>query len=195
VTRIDKRQHIMQVAERLFTTRRIHEITTDDVAAAAAVGKGTIYRYFQDKDDLFFQIITNGFDELCDLLQRRVPGDAPFEDQLIGATREISRFFASRRQLLRMMQAEEGRLSDLRGDMRDRWLAKRKKLLTAVTVIMAKGVADGHLRGDVPAEVLATMLLGMLRARSHDLADAPTAHQRNELVVELFCNGARPSKH
>ena len=71
-TRPDKRLAIMQAAESLFTSRRLHEITLDDVAREAQVGKGTIYRYFQDKDDLFFQTATQGFDELCDLLQQRV---------------------------------------------------------------------------------------------------------------------------
>ena len=36
----DKRQRIMQAAEKLFSSRRFHEITTDDVAREAKVGKG-----------------------------------------------------------------------------------------------------------------------------------------------------------
>ncbi|RPI59812.1 MAG: TetR/AcrR family transcriptional regulator, partial [Planctomycetaceae bacterium] len=68
---MDKRLQIMQAAEKLFTSRRFHEVTTDDIAKSAHVGKGTIYNYFKDKDDMFFQMATNGFDELCDLLQAK----------------------------------------------------------------------------------------------------------------------------
>ena len=44
----------MRAAEKLFTSRRYHEISLDAVVQEARVGKGTIYRYFQSKDDLFF---------------------------------------------------------------------------------------------------------------------------------------------
>ena len=38
-----KERRIMEAAERLFTSRRFHEITLEEVAQAAKVGKGTIY--------------------------------------------------------------------------------------------------------------------------------------------------------
>ena len=37
--------------------------------------------------------------------------------------------------------------------------------------------------------------MGMLRARAHDLQDAPEDLRRYEIVIELFCNGvARPAR-
>ena len=86
----------MQTAERLFTDRRIHEITLDEVAKKAQVGKGTIYRNFEDKDDLFFQVATSGFDDLCDLLQTDVEHDAPFSERLLQMALSISAFFEKR---------------------------------------------------------------------------------------------------
>ncbi len=186
----NKPQQIMQAAERLFTSRRFHEITMDDVAAAAGIAKGTIYTYFPDKDELFFQTATSGFEELCELIGRRVPDDAPFEEQLLGACRQISDFFGKRHQLLRMMQAEEGRMSRYRGGLRQRWQEKRKKLVAAVASILTKGVSDGLLREDVPVEVLASMLLGMLRTQAHDLADAPPGLRSHEIVIDMFRGGA-----
>jgi len=188
--RQDKRHQIMQAAEKLFTIRRFHEITTDDVAEAAGVGKGTIYRYFRDKDDLFFQTATSGLDELCDLLRRKVPGESPFAEQLLSACVHITRFFDRRRQLFRMVQTEDGRMSLCKGDLHDRWMQRRKTLIAALSAIMAKGIAEGQLRDDLPGEVLANVLLGMLRTRARDLADGPERFRRYELVVDLFCRGA-----
>ena len=190
MTRGDKRHEIMQAAEKLFTSRRFHEITLDDVAREAKVGKGTIYLYFRDKDDLFFQTAMSGFEDLCELLQARVPSDASFREQLTLACREISGFHQKRRQLFRLMQTEEGRMAWCSGDLYDRWLEKRKRLVAAVTAILVKGVAESALRSDVPPEVLAQFLLGMLRTRARDLADIPEDVRPLELVVDLFCNGA-----
>jgi len=186
----NKRQLIMQAAERLFTHCRIHEITLDQVARHARVGKGTIYLYFKDKDDLFFQVATSGFDDLCELVQRKVPEDAPFADQLLEMCVEISAFFKGRREMFCMMQAEDARMPGCKGGLRERWFEHRKKLIAAVAGVIGHGVADGLVRGDIPPEALAEFLLGMLRSRALDLRDAPSNLQRYELLVDLFLNGA-----
>jgi AcrR family transcriptional regulator len=190
----DKRQEIMKAAERLFATRRFHEVTTDDVARAAEVGKGTIYRYFRDKDDLFFQTATSGFDEMCDLVRRRVEATAPFGEQLLAVCRHITGFFESRQELLRMMQTEDGRMVMAKGTIHDRWMVHRRKLVAAVAEILGRGVAEGRIRSDLPAEVLAEFLLGLLRTRTRDLRDAPAAVRRHEVVVDLFCRGAETNE-
>jgi TetR/AcrR family fatty acid metabolism transcriptional regulator len=187
--RTDKRQSIMQAAEKLFTSRRFHEITMDDVAASAGLAKGTLYRYFQDKEDLFFQTSTGGFDELCEIITRTVPTKAPFAQQLLRACRQISGFFQRRRQLLRMMQAEDGRLFHCRGAMRQRWLDRRRKLLSAIKEILAKGVSEGQVRRDISTEVLAHVLLGLMRMRAHELADMPERMRRHEVIIDLFRHG------
>ncbi len=179
----------MGAVEKLFTSRRFHEVTLDDVAQAAGVGKGTIYRYFEDKDDLFFQTAISGFDDLCALLRGKKPEDTPFGEELLSACVEISTFFDRRRQLLRMIQVEEGRMHWCEGSIRERWMAHRKKLVAAVGEIIARGMAEGEIRSDISAEVLAGFLLGMLRTRAHDFADAPEGARRYELIVDLFCRG------
>jgi AcrR family transcriptional regulator len=188
--KLDKRQTIMLAAERMFTSRRFHEITMEDVARAAGVGKGTIYGYFQTKDDLFFETATAGFDELCELLRRRVPEAMSFREKLLRASREIHAFFVRRRPLFRMMQAEHSRMLLERGRFRDHWMEQRRKLVSAVAEIFEEGIAAGAIRGDVAPEVLTHFFLGMLRTCVLDLADVPGGAAPHDLVVKLFCNGA-----
>jgi AcrR family transcriptional regulator len=190
VTKPDKRREIMNVAERLFTTRRYHEITTDAIAAEAGVGKGTIYRYFHDKEDLFFQTAVSGFDELCDLIRDRKAGGANFSDQLLAVCTQVREFFDRRRQLFRMMHSEEMRILMAKGSMHDRWVAHRQRLRGVVAEILKQGVAAGEIRSDISAEALAMLLLGMIRTLMMDLPDAPPSARRLEVVVDLFCRGA-----
>ncbi len=186
----DKRQRIMQAAEKLFASRRFHEITTDEVAREAKVGKGTIYRFFRDKDDLFFETANSGFDELCRLLREKVPRKASFGTQLLEACVQISRFFIRRRELFEMMQSEDGRMSLDMGRLGRRWQEKRRKLVEALAGILAGGVKEGAIRADVAPEVLANFLLGMLRTRTRDLRDCPESAKRFEMIVDVFCRGA-----
>jgi len=188
--RSDKRQQIMKAAERLFANRRFHELTLDMVAEAAKVGKGTIYRYFKDKDDLFYQTATSGFEDLHALLRADVPSDWDFRDRLLDACVKITDFFARHRQLFRIMQDEEGRLIWGTSKLRERWMAEREKLVAAVAGILRRGAADGWIRKDIPSDVLAVYLLGMLRTRGFDLADAPSEDRRLEVLLDVFTAGA-----
>jgi AcrR family transcriptional regulator len=180
----------MQAAEDLFTSRRFHEVTVDDVARAARIGKGTIYRYFKDKDDLFFQTAAHGFDELCDLLEGAAPNGVPFAKQLLLTSRQISAFFRRRRPLFRMMHSEEFRMHWCKGELRKQWTVHRKRMASALAGILSKGIKEGTIRGDIPTEVLAGILLGMLRTHARDLAETIGESRSLQIVVDLFLQGA-----
>ncbi len=188
--RKDKRRQIMQAAEKLFATRRFHEITLDEVARIAQVGKGTIYLYFKDKDDLFFQTALAGYDDLCDVLEQRVPCDAPFEEQLLIACREISKFFQRRQQVYRMIQVEDARIPWCKGNIREAWKEKRQRVVAALSAIMRRGVDEGKVRMDIPAEAMANVLMGMLRMQAIYLVDHPGSERHIDFLVDLFYRGA-----
>jgi AcrR family transcriptional regulator len=185
-----KRSEIMRAAEGLFRNRRFHEVTLDRVAEVAKVGKGTIYRFFQDKDDLFFQTATSGFDELCARLEEQVREGARFEERLLTACARISSFFEERRPLFYIMQSEEIHAASGKRSLQKRWQKARRKLIGALAAIIKQGVKGSQIRAEVPAEVLAAYLFGMLRTRARELADAPGRIQRLELMLEIFCKGA-----
>lgn len=188
--RTDKRAQIMRAAEKLFTRRRFHEITLDDVVHAAKVGKGTIYRYFKNKEDLFFQTAASGFGDLEDILHRTVPHKADFRQQLLVACMEITNFFSRRHQLFGMMQAEAGRMRWCGDEFRRQWLAGRKRLTEAVAEIVRRGMGEAAIRKDIPADVLAGIFLGMLRTHARELGEFPDGTRSHEIIIDLFCNGA-----
>ena len=189
-TSLDKKQRIMEAAVRLFRSLEFHEITLDEVAREADVGKGTIYLYFSDKDDLFFQTAVAGFDEMCERLKASATVGAPFRERLVTMCETISDFFRARRPLFRMILTEGERALGRRPSLRERWLERRKKMSAIVKDIVALGAASGDVRADVPAEILSEYLLGMLRTRSWELEDQPESLRTLGSVVDLFLNGA-----
>ena len=149
--------------------RQFHEITLDEVAQVADVGKGTIYQYFADKDDLFFQTAVAGFDEMCELLRRDAVTAGSVQQDLQQACETICEFFQNRRPLFRMMLAEGERALGKGGGLRQRWNQHRKKMTQAVAEIIARGVRRRQVRDDIVPKVLAEYFLGMLRTRVNEL--------------------------
>lgn len=187
----DKKHRIMQAAEQLFSTRRVHEITLDEIARHADVGKGTIYLYFTDKEDLIFQAAVAGFDEMCLLLRQNAAKGVPFREALLQSCESIAAFFQARRPLFRIILSEGERAMEGVGvGLRQRWRERRKPMAEAVAAIVGQGMASGEIRADVPAKILAEYLLGMLRTRSWELEDWPDAQRSLAAVADLFINGA-----
>jgi AcrR family transcriptional regulator len=187
----DKKQRIMQAAEELFRTRRFHEITLDEIAREADVGKGTLYLYFSDKEDLIFQAAVTGFDEMCVLLGRNAAEGTAFREALLRTCETISGFFQARRPLFRIILSEGERdMESGKTGLRQRWRERRKPMTEAVAEIIARGMESGEIRRDMPADVLAEYLLGMLRTRSWELEGRPDALRTLAGVADLFINGA-----
>jgi AcrR family transcriptional regulator len=55
---------MLVAAAKLFGGNRFDKVRMEDIAAAADVGKGTLYRYFQDKEDLFFALLARAAQEI-----------------------------------------------------------------------------------------------------------------------------------
>lgn len=55
----DRREHIVEAATRSFSLFGYKATTMDQVAKLANVGKGTIYTFFTNKEELFDEIVEN----------------------------------------------------------------------------------------------------------------------------------------
>jgi AcrR family transcriptional regulator len=188
-----RRKHIMLRAEALFASKRFHEITMDDVALAARVGKGTIYRYFENKEDLYTQTVVSGLDEMSGLLERKVPWGDCFMVQITEACGLLSEFYYRRISLFRMIQTEEIRFSEPQARYHRTWSERNLKLLLILERIILNGIEEGAVRNDIPPLTLGRFLLGMMRTRVRHMDSIPEDLRGNEILVDLFLNGAAVS--
>ncbi|SDF31364.1 TetR/AcrR family transcriptional regulator [Sporomusa acidovorans] len=52
-----KRQQILDAAYTIFSRKGYHRATVDEIIALADTGKGTVYKYFVNKEQLFYTLI------------------------------------------------------------------------------------------------------------------------------------------
>ncbi|MFN3345545.1 MAG: TetR/AcrR family transcriptional regulator [Chloroherpetonaceae bacterium] len=66
-----KRQLLIHAAIEMFAKKGFHETKMQDIADYAAVGKGTLYEYFETKEDLFLAVYDSWIDEYeADMLRQ-----------------------------------------------------------------------------------------------------------------------------
>src|ERR1700744_1356818 len=69
--RLAMRQNISNTATRLFMERGFDNVTVDEIAEAADVGRMTVFNHFPRKEDMFFDRDEEGREILRDALRKR----------------------------------------------------------------------------------------------------------------------------
>ncbi len=68
----------MKLQQSLFQRSVIKATTMDQVAKLANVGKGTIYTFFKNKEELFGEIISNLITEMKQVAESAIRSDVSF---------------------------------------------------------------------------------------------------------------------
>src|SRR5438270_9573836 len=98
---------MLDAAARLFGMQRFHEVRMEDIAAEAAVGKGTLYRYFSDKDELYLALLERASREYLERLQEEKARAEGAREQLQAVVAAIITFFDQQPHLLDLIQRAE----------------------------------------------------------------------------------------
>ncbi len=79
----ETRRRIVEAASRLFAERGFDNITIEQIAAAADVGKGTIYNYFETKEAVLFEFLIDVEERVQRRLGKFAEAPGPLES-IIG---------------------------------------------------------------------------------------------------------------
>lgn len=151
---------LLEAARRLITERGADSVTTDDIAAAAGVGKGTLFRRFGSRAGLMIVLLDE--DEKVQQ-QAFLFGPPPLGP---GAP-PLERLLAYGRARLEFVKAHQPLLSDANRDPQMRFNAPATLHHRHVTVLLEEAGTTGDL------DAQATALLALLDADyvHHQIAD------------------------
>jgi AcrR family transcriptional regulator len=153
--RLATRQGISDVATRLFFERGFDQVTVDEIAAAADVGRMTVFNHFPRKEDMFFDRDEEGRELLRAALRQRDPSVTPIETLRLLAHRLVEEqspfvtFSAESQSFIETIERSES--------LKARARAIRDELAQVVTAALAECV--GRAPNDPDALLAAQMLL------------------------------------
>ena len=90
-----KDQRILQAAEEVFSRHGYEKATLDEIIALADVGKGTVYKYFGNKEQLFYKLVADKNAPFVERLQQAVAGQNTFEEKLKAYFKEMVSFYVA----------------------------------------------------------------------------------------------------
>ena len=90
--KLARREEIISAAERLFFSKGVQHTSMDDIAREAELSKGTLYLYFQGKEDLQFAIFRKGAELLTKQMLHEIKGVTTGLEKIIELGRTFIEF-------------------------------------------------------------------------------------------------------
>ncbi|MGN1401443.1 MAG: TetR/AcrR family transcriptional regulator [Bacillus sp. (in: firmicutes)] len=106
---VDRKQLILEAAAKSFSLFGYKATTMDQVAKLANVGKGTIYTFFQNKEELFRYIVHNLITEMGQTAEECIDLEKPFLDNLQAVLTALLAY-RKEHQFMKMLVEEEKEL-------------------------------------------------------------------------------------
>ncbi len=179
------RETILRAAQVIFARHDYHEVLMEDVARAAGVGKGTLYRYFPGKRELYVAVMFDRIERLRRELQVVVETTGSPLRKIERAVHCTLAHFWDRQFFFSLIHRNEHRPDD--PDNRE-WLRRRSQL----SLIFQKAIEEAMAAGDVrrlDPRIATEMLLGMLRGANRYRTPQDTLPAMAAAVLEVFLCG------
>ncbi len=183
--RARKRSQILDTASRIFGRRVYHLVTMDEIARESHVGKGTLYRYFLSKEDLYLAIVDEAFGLLIRRLEAERAAAAPPATALRRMIEAIVDTFTRHLPFFRLAHRGEGRLFVRKKQVLQ---ARRAHIARLLAEVLDRGVEAGTFR-KVDRTLAPSMLIGMVWGTTLNHAEDTPAEILAPRIADLYLHG------
>lgn len=189
-----QRSEILAAALDLFAEKGYHNVSMQQIAGKAEFAIGTLYRFFQNKEDLYKTLIVEQADQFDRSLSQALATEGDEVAKLRGYIRAKAERYRDNLSYMRLFLAQSRGASfniyaGLDADVRQRYLAFLKEKLAAV---FASGIQNGRFRPIAEPFYLAVALDNVVNAFLVLWVEAPDRHpfpEDPDTILRIFFEG------
>ncbi len=138
-----KREQILEVAANLFSSKNYHEVMMDDVARLTNIAKGTVYNYFESKEELYFTIMSSKLNNLDTSLREKIFGEISCVESLHSYVIHLYMFMMKYQSFFLMYQKE---YLNTENDFCEQLKSHNEDLKSILKGILRKGIRNKQFR-------------------------------------------------
>jgi AcrR family transcriptional regulator len=178
---VNRKQQIIDAATKSFSLFGYKATTMEQVAKLANVGKGTIYTFFKNKEELFDEIISTLICEMKEAAEQVMDPERPFFENVHRALYRILEFRKQHQLTIKLFQEERDMGTPAVQEV-------MKKLEQAIIAYIREKIEAAMKKGEIrhcDAEMTAFLMLKMYIAL---IFDWEKEHKplTKEKIAELF---------
>jgi AcrR family transcriptional regulator len=181
---IDRRQLVVEAATKSFSLFGYKATTMDQVAKLANVGKGTIYTFFKNKEELFDQIVSTMIMEMKQEAEQVINDHRTFFENAQAALYRMLEFRTQHQLMIKLLQ-EEKEIGTLA--VQDVLTRVEKAIVSYITQKIEEAIKKKEIYPCDP-EITAFLLLKMYIALVSDWENnhEPLSEEKIAELIELY---------
>lgn len=190
---IQRNEEILKIATKVFSKKDYHKVTMDEIADEAGVGKGTLYRYYKSKDDLYFSIINKGLETLYEYILRQIIKDETFPSKIKKVIFCTLKFFDRNKPFVKVFLQEEVKFNT-KAYMKCQ--ENLNKTINLIENLLREGQREGYIK-KVNVSLAAILLIGMMKSTFLKSIEEPikeSLEEISELIFSTFFSGIKSIK-
>jgi len=155
---MDKRTRILMAALKVFSRKGFHQVKVEEIAQEAEIGKGTIYDYFESKEDIYHQIFRLSSERYTSIFQEMQAQGTDLWDKIRVLSLMHIDFFQTHKDMAPFVFDGQSRpLESL-----NEWLMEQKEQRQElVRKMLAGAVENGEIR-KVDPDLASRMVMGLI---------------------------------
>ena len=180
---------VYAVAARLFARKGFHATRMQDIAEELGMQKGSLYYYFNSKDELLSDLVTGSVQEAQSSLQAILESDHSPQQKLALAVAEHLRILQLNADL-HLINAQEILMS-LDEETAVTTNTRLKEYENIWAAIVQEGINTGEFRPDLDQKIVIKALLGLCNSTLtwFEPTGRLTTQQIAQIFTELIING------
>jgi AcrR family transcriptional regulator len=183
-----RREEILDAATGLFAEHGYSDAVTQELAERLQVGKGTIYRYFPSKRELFLAAVDRGMQRLREHVDASIAGVEDPLEQIERAIRAHLGFVAEHPEFVELLIQERALFKDR---VEPTFFQHRKRAGERWRAVYRTLIAQGRVR-DIPVEritdVVGNLVYGTMCTNYFTGQQKPSEEQARD-ILELVLFG------
>lgn len=184
--RPNRRAEMLDVAAQLFARHGYAETDTQLLADTLSVGKGTIYRCFKSKRDLFLAVVDQVMNRLREAIDAQIAGiDDPLE-RIAMAVHAYLTFFADHPECVELLMQERAHFKDRK---KPTYFKHREANIEKWLALYRDLIAQGRVR-DVPVtritDTMSQLLYGTIFINYFTGQRRPPEAQARDILDVVF---------
>lgn len=156
--REEKHIDILKAAIRVFSEHGFDGAKMEYIAKEAGIGKGTIYEYFQSKEQLFEEILKFSIEEYRFGLKENMDEGETIEGKILNCSRYAAEFLNNHMDIVQIAM----QVNMLSKEIRVQLIAEHATVLKHYTEMVKVAKAKGELRADLDEELATYCIIGTL---------------------------------
>jgi AcrR family transcriptional regulator len=183
----DTKNKILESAFHLFSKNNYHAVSMTQIAKGAEISKGTLYWYFDSKEELFRETAVNGLDYFYELFEEIAEKEISSYKKIRNLIECVLKTLIEH---LDMLEVFRNNVELISSDFKDAIEAKHKKNIKIVTRIVEQGIAEGLISSENPNNMASLILSVLFTPQTKEiLDDDEVVENKVNFIYDFIMNG------